>query len=140
MSDTNIGAGKVTLNYEGSTPDTFDQVAGELYDPLPELAISRDALDDSNTGHKFERTKAGIRKVAALQYKIKTTAAGLSTMKSDFESGAERKWQYVIPSDETQEGGDEAVVITAWISELKKVPSLKDETFVFVTLNVNAVE
>ena len=141
MSDTNIGAENVTLNYEGSTPATFDQVAGDLYDPLPELALSRESLDDTHTGSKWERSKAGMRKAGGMQYKLKTTAAGLATIKEDFKTGKERSWQFVVPSDSADAtGGKETFEFKAWISELKILPSMKDETFVVFSFNVNEVK
>lgn len=138
-ADINIGAGQIILALEGSTPDTFVDV-GALLDPIPEVDLSRDALDDTNTKSNWERTKAGIRKAAPVAFKIKTTAAGYADIKTMFGEGTEGRWSFTIPDDSGTAGGVEEIIFKAWISNLKKTASLKDETFINLTLNINEVE
>lgn len=133
MTDKNIGAGLAVLKrYTGAVGTDI----GALYDPLPEIDYSRDSLDDTNTKSSFERTKAGIRKAGPLTFKIKSDAAGLATAKADMESGAESIWCFVIPTSVTGETTEE-FFFKAWVSNVKSMPSMKDETFVNLTLNVN---
>ncbi|MEY8205414.1 MAG: hypothetical protein RPR40_10100 [Bermanella sp.] len=135
----NIGAGKIILAREGNIADTFEDV-GELYDPIPEIDLQRDALDDTNTASDFERTKAGMKKIGALTFKIKTSATGGANAKADWISGEERRWKFTIPSDEVSDGGIEAHTLKAWVSNYKLTPSMKDETFILLTLNINELE
>mgnify|MGYP000384697477 FL=1 len=138
-ADTNIGAGQIILALEGVTVDTFADI-GPLLDPIPEIDLSRDSLDDTNTKSNWERTKAGIRKAAPAAFKIKTTAAGYADIKTMYELGTEGRWKFTIPDDSGAVGGVENIIFKAWIPNLKKVPSLKDETFIMLTLNINEVE
>jgi hypothetical protein len=138
-ADTNIGAGQIILGLEGVTADTFADI-GALLDPIPEMDLSRDALDDSNSKSNWERTKAGIRKAAPLAFKIKTTAAGYADIKTMYGLGTEGRWKFTIPDDSGLVGGTEDIIFKAWIPSLKKMPSLKDETFITLTLNINEVE
>jgi hypothetical protein len=138
-ADTNIGAGQIILGLEGVTPDTFVDI-GALLDPIPEVDLSRDSLDDTNSKSNWERTKAGIRKAAPLAFKIKTTAAGYSDIKTMYDLGTEGRWSFTIPDDSVRSGGVENIVFKAWIANLKKTASLKDETFINLTLNINEVE
>ena len=139
MADTNIAAGAVMLELETATPGTYADF-GELYDPIPEIAISRDSLDDTNSKSAWERSKAGIRKAAPVTFKIKTNAAGYADAMTMISSGDEGRWKYTIPNDSVSVGGTEEVIFKAWVSDVKKVPSLKDETFIMLTLNINEVE
>tara|TARA_B110000196_G_scaffold317906_1_gene332074 strand:- start:9800 stop:10231 length:432 start_codon:yes stop_codon:yes gene_type:complete len=136
---TNIGAGKIILSLESATPDTFTGI-GELYDPIPEIEVSRDGLDDTNTASDWERTKAGIRKAAPVAFKVKTDAAGADAVLAAFTSGEEKRWKFTIPTNKTTQGGVEEIIYKAWISSYKKSPSLKDETFINFTTNINEVE
>lgn len=136
MTDINIGAGLAVLkHYVGAVGTDI----GALYDPLPEIDYSRDALDDTNTKSTFERTKAGIRKAGPLTFKVKSDAAGLATIKSDYEAGTESVWSFIIPTSATG-GQTEEIFFTAWVSSFKKAPSMKDETFINITLNVNELD
>jgi hypothetical protein len=137
--NTNIGAGKIILALETATPDTFADI-GELYDPIPEIEVSRDGLDDTNTGSDWERTKAGIRKAAPVAFKVKTDTAGAAEILAAFTSGEEKRWKFTIPNNKTTPGGVEEIIYKAWISSYKKSPSLKDETFINFTSNINEVE
>jgi predicted secreted protein len=139
MTDTNIGAGKIILALEGNTPDTFVGI-GELYDPIPEIEVSRDGVDDTNTGSVWERTKAGMRKAAPVAFKIKTDAAGYADVIAAFNDGAEKRWKFTIPNDSVTKGATEEIIFKAWVGSHKKAPSLKDETFIFINLNINEVE
>lgn len=139
MTDTNIGAGKIILALEGDVIDTFVDI-GELYDPIPEIEISRDAVDDTNTGSIWERTKAGMRKAAPVAFKIKTDAAGSAAILTAFKAGTEKRWKFTIPNDSSAKGGVEAIIFKAWVGSHKKAPSLKDETFINFTANINEVE
>jgi predicted secreted protein len=139
MTDTNIGAGKIILALEDNTPDTFVGI-GELYDPIPEIEVSRDGVDDTNTGSVWERTKAGIRKAAPVAFKIKTDAAGYADVIAAFNDGAEKRWKFTIPNDSVTKGATEEIIFKAWVGSHKKAPSLKDETFIFINLNINEVE
>jgi predicted secreted protein len=139
MTDTNIGAGKIILALEGDVVDTFVDI-GELYDPIPEIEVSRDGLDDTNTKSKWERTKAGMRKAAPVAFKIKTTAAGSDAILAAFNDGAEKRWKFTIPDDSTTKGEVEEIIFKAWVGSHKKMASLKDETFINFTANINEVE
>lgn len=139
MADTNIGAGQIILALEGVTADTFVDI-GALLDPIPEIDLSRDSLDDTNTKSSWERTKAGIRKAAPVAFKIKTTAAGYDDIKTMWDLGTEGRWKFTIPDDSGSVGGVEDIIFKAWVASLKKTPSLKDETFIMLTLNINEVE
>jgi hypothetical protein len=139
MADTNIGAGKIILALEGDTPDTFVDI-GALLDPIPEIDLSRDSLDDTNTKSNWDRTKAGIRKAAPIAFKIKTTAAGYADIKELFGLGTEGRWKFTIPDDSIAPGGVEEIIFKAWVPNLKKSPSMKDETFINLTMNINEVE
>lgn len=136
---TNIGAGKIILARESDTPETFEDV-GELYDPIPELDFQRDSLDDTNTKSAYERTKAGLKKVSALAFKIKTSAAAAANVKADWGTGKERRWKFTLPTDETTPGGTEEIIFAGWVSNYKLTPAIKDETFIMLTINVNEVE
>lgn len=138
-ADINIGAGQIILALESGPPETFVDV-GPLLDPIPEVDFSRDALDDTNTKSGWERTKAGIRKAAPVAFKIKTTAAGYVEIKTMYGLGTEGRWKFTIPDDSVTVGGIDDIIFKAWISNLKKTPSLKDETFINLTLNINEVE
>ncbi len=135
----NIGAEKIILARESDAPETFVDI-GELYDPIPELDLQSNSQDDTSTKSKFERTKSGMTKIGPLAFKIKTSAAGAADVKADLLSGEERRWQFTIPSDETTPGGVEVHVLKAWVSSYKLTPSIKDETFIMLTLNVNEIE
>lgn len=137
--DTNIGAGKIILALEGDIADSFANV-GELYDPIPEIEITRDGLDDTNTGSDWERTKAGIRKVAPVAFKIKTDAAGSDAVLAAFKSGKEKRWKFTVPNNNPAQGGVEEIIFKAWLGSYKTSPSLKDETFINFTANINEVE
>jgi hypothetical protein len=137
--DINIGAGNIILALESPTPDTFVDI-GALLDPIPELDLSRDSLDDTHSKSAWDRTKAGIRKAAPLAFKIKTTAAGYGDINSMFRSGIEGRFKFTIPDDSASLGGTEEIIFKAWVPNLKKTPSLKDETFINLTLNINEVE
>jgi len=139
MPDTNIGAGAVILSLESATPDTFVDV-GQLYDPLPEVDFTRESLDDTNTKSATERTKAGIRKIAPLAFKVKTTADGYADMKTLAGTGEEKRWKYIIPDDSGAAGGTEELIVKAWVSGVKRIPAMKDETFIMLTLNINELE
>ncbi|MDP2505384.1 hypothetical protein [Oceanobacter sp. 3_MG-2023] len=139
-TNTKIGAGNTVLRrWDGTlgTPEFVD--VGTLYDPLPELDLKREENDDTRTDSTWGRTRAGIKSASALAFKIKTDSAGLAGILTDFNSGDENQWEYVIPSEETESETTETLTLTAWVSNVKKGPSLKDETFVTFTLNINAV-
>lgn len=138
-ADTNIGAGQIILGLEGVTPDTFVDI-GALLDPIPEVDLSRDSLDDTNSKSNWDRTKAGIRKAAPVAFKIKTTAVGYADIKTMFGLGTEGRWSFTIPDDSGAVGAVEEIIFKAWVTNLKKIPSLKDETFINLTLNINEVE
>ena len=136
MTDINIGAGLAVLKHYVAAAGTD---IGALYDPLPEIDYSRDALDDTNTKSTFERTKAGIRKAGPLTFKVKSDAAGLATIKADYEAGTESVWCFIIPTSASGSATEE-VYFKAWVSNFKKMPSMKDETFISITLNVNELD
>lgn len=138
MTDTNIGAGKIIFALEG-VPDTFSTI-GELYDPIPEVDLSREGVDDTNTASNWERTKAGMRKAAPITLKIKTDAAGEADIIAAFNDGEEKRWKFTMPNDSVTKGGVKDIIFKAWVGGHKTAPSLKDETFIFVTLNINEVE
>lgn len=136
MPDLNIGAGLAVLSrYTGAVATDI----GALYDPLPEIDYSRDALDDTNTKSNYDRTKAGIRKAGPMTYKVKTGASGLATIKADFESGTESVWRFTIPTSADGQTTED-VFFTAWVQNYKVMPSMKDETFVSITLNLNELD
>jgi hypothetical protein len=139
-TETKIGAGNTLLRRWDNSLGTPAFVSiGTLYDPLPELDLKRAENDDTRTDSSWSRTRAGIKSASALAFKIKTDATGLADILTDFNSGDENQWEYVIPSEETDGETTETLTLTAWVSAVKKGPSIKDETFVTFTLNINAV-
>lgn len=136
---TNVGAGLAEMARYNDTAKTFDDI-GALYDPLPEIPFERDALDDTHSKTTFERTKAGIKKSGSMEFKLKTGSAGLEIIQADYEAGKESLYRYRIPTAGDELSDTEDVFMYAWISAYKKVPAMKDETFVLVTFNVNEID
>jgi len=136
---TNVGAGLASMARYNATTKSFDDI-GALYDPLPEIPFERDALDDTHSKTTFERTKAGIKKSGSMEFKLKTGSAGLAMIQADYEAGTESLFRYCIPVAGDDDSDTEDVFVWAWISAYKKVPAMKDETFVLVTFNVNEID
>jgi len=135
MSD--ISAGVASLGLEDSgTPGTFNLI-GELKDPLPAVSIERAANDNSGAASDFETTRAGMKKVSPLAFKIEadSTNTEIANLFSLLDSGEEANWEYKYALNgqviETQ-------TITAWVQKLETAPAIKDGTYITLTLNVNA--
>lgn len=136
---TNVGAGLAKiLRYDPVSKKLQD--LGAMYDPLPEIPYEREALDDTHSKTEFERTKAGIKKSGSMEIKLKTGSAGLALIKQDYEAGTESLYCYRIPVAGNSESDTEDVYMWMWVSAFKKAPSMKDETFVMVTFNINEID
>tara|TARA_A100001015_G_scaffold219571_1_gene247035 strand:- start:506 stop:937 length:432 start_codon:yes stop_codon:yes gene_type:complete len=133
----NIGAGTATLYRRNEADDGYG-TAMVVYDPLPELVKSRTENTDTNTGSEYARTRAGIKSIGALTFRVKTDDTEAANVEADWESGTERNYKYTVPSDATgATDGKEEVILACWVKEFKRIPSMEDETMIEFTLNVN---
>lgn len=135
MSD--ISAGVASLGLEDSgTPGTFNLI-GELKDPLPTISIERAANDNSGAASDIETTRAGMKKIPPITFKIEADSSNseIANIFALLESGEPAKWEYKYAlngqTPETQS-------ITAWVQKVETAPALKDGTYISLTLNINA--
>jgi len=133
----NIGAGTAALERRNNADDGYGTPM-VVYDPLPEIVKSRTENTDTNTGSEYARTRAGIKSIGALTFRVKTDDAEAANVEADYEAGTERNWRYTVPSDSASAvDGKEAIVLSVWVKEFKRIPSMEDETMIEFTLNVN---
>lgn len=134
MSD--ISAGVASLGLEDqTTPGTFNLI-GELKDPLPAVSLERAANDDSGAASDVERTRAGMKKIAPMTFKIRAdnTNTQIAEIYTLLDSGEEANWEYKYATD----GGTvETQTISAWVQKVESAPALKDGTHISLTLNIN---
>lgn len=132
-----IGAGTAALYRRNDANDGYG-TAMVVYDPLPEVAKSRSENTDTNTGSEYARTRAGIKSLAPLTFRVKTDDTEAANVEADWEAGTERNYKYTIPSDGPDAtDGKEEIILAVWVKEFKRIPSMEDETMIEFTLNVN---
>ncbi len=132
-----ISAGVATLGLEDSgTPGTFNLI-GELKDPLPSVSIERASLDNTGAASDTEKTRAGMKKIAPMTYKIEadSTNTEIANIYAALESGEIVNWEYKYA---TNGAVVETQTISAWVQKVDTAPALKDGTYIMLTLNVNS--
>lgn len=130
-----IGAGKTTLGIgDGGSPENFTTI-GALRDPLPSFSIERAALDNTTTDSDVEKTRAGMKKIAPMAFKVEADSSNpvIAQIYAAAESGEEFNWKYSYPI----KGGIEEVTFAAWVQKADAVPGIKDYTMLTITLNPN---
>ncbi|MEY8205445.1 MAG: hypothetical protein RPR40_10255 [Bermanella sp.] len=134
---TDISAGIATLGLEDTPASGTFTTIGELKDPLPGISLERSALDNTGAGSDIEKTRAGMKKISSLTFKIEANSGNtkIADLFAAFESGDILNWEYKYA---TNGAVVETQTVSAWVQKVETTPAIKDGTFITLTLNVNA--
>lgn len=131
-----FSAGKSSLGIEDSANAGTYIAIGPLRDPLPAVVVERAVLDNTNGDVDTEQTRAGMKKISPMAFKIELNNdnPAVALLSAALADGEDRKWEYKYAS----KGAQQTAVFTAWVSKIEEMPALKDGTFLTITLNPNS--